>query len=144
MKVHDSNEKHADFMAERILKLVGSNGPFLFVGASYKPKSNLLTESPTLKIVDCFVERGHSAYLYDQLADILEPQADAEKYEIKNDLAACVQDASILIMCHRDPQLLDEMVDMIKNQPSKSFVIVDCWNNVDRTMLPSNVSLTLL
>ena len=144
MKVHESNEKHADFMAERILQMVESDGPFLFVGASYKPKSNLLTESPTLKIVDCLVGRGRTTVVYDELADILEPQAEAEKYEIKNNLAACIKEAKVLIMCHRDQQLFNEMVDIVKNRPDESFVIVDCWNNVDRTKLPSNASVTLL
>lgn len=127
------NQLQVDRMANRVSHLVNTTGEnkVAVLGLSYKPNTPVIEESPSIKIIECLLEKENVEVIaYDRLATENARAHFGDRVEFAPSIKECLEWASVCIVT-----TLDEDFKNIKASdiPNNNMTIIDCWRIMDPT-----------
>jgi UDPglucose 6-dehydrogenase len=134
-----TNEMQDQHLLARILQAAAEmpNGRIGVFGLSFKPDTDVITESPSLRLVQRLIERKLPVVVYDphSLAQVRSLLNDKVTYAAS--VEDCIASSSICVIANPD-RLYKAAIESYRGKETKT--ILDCWRVIDRNMLAPNLA----
>jgi UDPglucose 6-dehydrogenase len=106
------------------------------LGLSFKPRTPVIVESHTLRLVEQLLQREFQVVAYDPLAiDNLKMSFDG-RVEYASSARACVEESSVIVVGNHDAEYR-QAIEGYRGEAFKS--VIDCWRVIDPTKLGRTV-----
>lgn len=146
-KLAKATDEINQIQVEHIVNLLLShtfenNGTISILGLAYKPKTNVIEESPGVKIIEGLLKkRDIEIIVYDPLAIDNARAHFEDKILYASSVRDCFTDSSVCVITTPDEEfkLIDE--SYIANIPT---TIIDCWRILDSTKFKNKASYIAL
>jgi len=135
------NEHQNERVASLILKELGDKGgKVAFLGLSYKPGTDVIEESASIKIIKRLLQSGDKVRIivYDPIAIAATKRVLGEHVEYAENMEECIKDADLCVIATPWQDFL-ELPDVLSRVNNNDLIIIDCWRMLrDRVaQLPS-------
>jgi len=111
-------------IGNKILNMLKKDAVIGVLGLSFKPNSNVIEESQSIKLVEYFNSKNFKIIGYDPLANSIVRTTLKDKILIVNSVKECISNADVVIIATPDPGFLDiETSDFL----NKEIIVYDCW-----------------
>jgi len=117
------------------LPSASASGPICVLGLAYKPETNVIEESPAVRIIDeLLAKEDAEVIVYDPLAMDNARAHFGDKILYASSVKDCLASASVCIITtpSEEFRVIDD--SFIVNDPT---VIIDCWRMLDAKKLGS-------
>jgi UDPglucose 6-dehydrogenase len=121
------NQEHNEFLVEKLLSQIGSEGNVGLIGYSYKPDTSVYEESTGLKLVEILINHGKRVSVWEPFIkskDFTKSKA-VFFFERLNDLSDC---GALIITRELTQAEISEVIKQIK-----SGLVLDPWRQISDT-----------
>jgi UDPglucose 6-dehydrogenase len=121
------NQEHNEFLVEKLLSQIGSEGNVGLIGYSYKPDTSVYEESTGLKLVEILINHGKSVSVWEPFIkskDFTKSKA-VFFFERLDDLSDC---GALIITRELTQAEISEVIKQIK-----SGLVLDPWRQISDT-----------
>jgi len=121
------NEQQNERVASLILKELGENDrKVAFLGLSYKPETDVIEESASVKIIQRLLQNGIKVTAYDPAAVATAKEVLGNLVEYSKNVEECVKDADLCVIATPLKEFL-ELPDILSRINKDNLTIIDCW-----------------
>jgi len=138
----DATERVNEFQGHHLLDQViaeaqkSPRGSIGVLGLSFKPGTEVMTESPSLRLVRGLVDRKRNVVVYDPHALPLARTLLQDRVNYADSLESCIASCQICVIANPD-RIYKEAVESYRGAEQKT--IFDCWRVIDPNMLAPNL-----
>ncbi|MFZ6015905.1 MAG: UDP-glucose dehydrogenase family protein [Patescibacteria group bacterium] len=130
------NQSHADFIVDKITKLIPEGKSVAVLGLSYKPNTPVIEESQNIQVAKKLIEKGYSVTAYDPLSNdnaknIL---SDINYTQSVNE---CIKDKDLICLM----TTWEEFSNLDPNIFKNNQIVVDCWRILDPEKFQNHMQL---
>lgn len=122
------NQEHNEFLVEKLLSQIGSEGHVGLIGYSYKPDTSVYEESTGLKLVEILINHGKSVSVWEPFIksrDFINSNA-VFFFESLSDLSNC---GALIITRELTQAEISELIKQIE-----SGLVLDPWRQISDTL----------
>lgn len=124
------NKNMQSFLINKIISLAGSKKLISILGLSYKQNTDVVEESPGIKIANELSAKGYMVSVWDPVALNNAKKFLAAQIKISSSLKDCVSNCDILAIMTPWDSFKNINPSFLKRSGKKS-VLLDCWDIVD-------------
>jgi UDPglucose 6-dehydrogenase len=133
------NAYQHEHLAQLVLRATdrAPNSTVGVLGLSFKPRTPVITESHTLRLVDELLQRGLAVFAYDPLAVDNVRAALGEQIEYARSAVECVERSAVIVLGNNDPEYL-QAIEGYRGKSRKT--VIDCWRLIDEGNLAPSLA----
>jgi UDPglucose 6-dehydrogenase len=125
--IDELNEQQNERVVSLILKELGNKGgKVAFLGLSYKPETDVIEESASIKIIRRLLQSGKKVTVYDPAAMATAKEELGNLVEYSNNMEECVKDADLCVIATPWEDFL-ELPNILSRINKDHLTIIDCW-----------------
>tara|TARA_B100000575_G_C23129910_1_gene655271 strand:+ start:899 stop:2206 length:1308 start_codon:yes stop_codon:yes gene_type:complete len=109
------------------------------LGLSYKPNTPVIEESPSIHLIDYLLENSFEINAYDSLAIDNTKKRYGTKINYYNSAIDCIKNTNTIVLC-----TMEKEFQKLEFNTNNEIIIIDCWRQIDVSILPSNVNYIAL
>jgi UDPglucose 6-dehydrogenase len=102
------------------------------LGLAFKPNTNVIVESPAIRLIDVLLRHGVQVSAYDPLAIENTMAVFGNKITYATSVRECLAQSPVCVITTRDKEFRDIDETYIPHEPT---TIVDCWRLLDPSRL---------
>lgn len=118
--IHRFNEEYINSFARQIINRAKNKKVIGILGVTYKPNTNVVDESPGLKLGIRLINQGFIVNIYDPAIKYIDAKQIPKKFNIIYSLQKIIANSEIIII-----MVPRKEFSMIK--PKKNSLVFDCW-----------------
>ncbi len=120
------NQAQTARIADRISTLIAPGATVAVLGLAYKPHSNVVEQSHSLRLIEALNAAGMRVVAHDPLAGAGARRALAGKADVLDDLGSCLDQADAVVVATPDPAFATLASDDLPRRAAP-VVVYDCW-----------------
>jgi UDPglucose 6-dehydrogenase len=126
-------------LADLVLKQVqtSSRKAASVLGLAFKPDTNVIEESPAIKLIDELVRHGIRVTVYDPLAMENTKVVFGPKIDYAKSVRGCLVQSPVWVITTRDKEFRGIDESCIAHDPT---IVVDCWRLLDPSRLGAHAT----
>lgn len=135
-------EKINQYQSRHLLDLVlenlpRDNGGVGVLGLAFKAKTSVITESPTMKLIEELIGRDLRVVVYDPLALANAKVVFEDRVEYVSSASECLDAVSVCVVGNTDVEY-KQAIEEYRGDNRKT--VLDCWRIVDRARIADQVN----
>lgn len=120
------NQWQGEWLAETVKARLPEGGTVGILGFAYKPKTNVLEESPGLALAQSLVAAKIPTIVYDPVKIDREQSGLTGKITFAESMNECVTGADVVVITTQD-EVFKKLSPQIVERASQPRVLIDCW-----------------
>lgn len=141
--VHKFNLKHSEQIANIISSYISTRSTVAILGASYKPNTDVIDESPSLLVAKLLKNKGFKVKIFDPVAIQNVKKAYGNVFEYYQDIEKCLEGTDALVVGTMWSHVLSSLNNR-KLTKMRGNLIFDCWRYLDGKKVPKNFKIIKL
>jgi len=137
------NEHQDKRLSEVVLREAATleNEAVGILGMAFKPNTPVITESPTIKLVQELLRNDMRIVVYDSLAIENTKAVFGDAIEYVCSPEECLAESGLCVVALRVPEFKQAVESYMSSKP---LIVVDCWRMIDATRLHQNIKYVAL
>lgn len=144
IKAADSiNERQVRLLLEKVVEATKGQAKARIgvLGLAFKTDTPVITESPSVRLVQDLLRRGQAVVAYDPLAVPFAKEVFGKQVDFAESASECLSSASICVITNQDAEYRKAVEEYSGGEPK---IVIDCWRILKTERLPKTVSCIAL